>query len=58
MSYDESLERLRAIVAQLESDQAISLDEYRRLATEAHALLAACRTQLTSIEQELTAIAK
>jgi len=56
MKYDDSLSRLHEIVTYLESDQAISLDEYRRLADEAKQLLADCRNQLTSIEDEITSV--
>ena len=35
------------IIAQLEASEAISMDEYKRLAAEADALLKACREELS-----------
>lgn len=46
LSYDEAMARVETIVKQLEQSDAISMDEYRTLATEAKDLLAFCRTQL------------
>lgn len=55
MTYDSALSRLQAIVKQLESDQVIGLEEYKKLAAEANELLTFCRNQLTHIESDLTA---
>lgn len=46
LSYDEAMARVETIVKQLEQSDAISMDEYRTLATEAKDLLAFCRRQL------------
>lgn len=46
MSYDEKIEKAEAIIAQLEASEAISLEEYKRLAAEATALLKQCKTEL------------
>lgn len=54
MTYDEAMARLEAITAELEAAEAISLDEYKKKATEATALIAFCRTQLTQLEQDLS----
>lgn len=46
LSYDEAMARVETIVRQLEQSEALSMDEYRTLATEAKDLLSFCRTQL------------
>lgn len=58
MNYDEALKRLNEIVARLESDEAISLDDYAQLASEARQLLTFCRSQLTSIEEKMNTALK
>ena len=54
--YDKNIARVKEIVARLESDEAVSLEEYKRLAAEAKALLEECRGQLTKIEEETIAL--
>ena len=39
MTYDENIKRAEAIIAQLEASEALSMEEYKRLASEATALL-------------------
>ena len=56
MTYDEALNRLQTIVSRLESNEAISIDEYKKKATEAKQLLDFCRKQLTQIEEEIEGI--
>ena len=56
MTYDEALNRLQTIVSSLESNEAISIDEYKQKATEAKQLLDFCRKQLTQIEEEIEGI--
>ena len=56
MTYDRNIARLREIVDKLESDEPVSLEEYKNLATEARALVAACRKQLTEIEAETASL--
>ena len=46
MSYDEKIEKAEAIIAQLESAEALSMDTYKRLAAEATALLKQCKEEL------------
>ena len=46
LTYDEAIQKAETIIAQLESAEAISMDEYKRLATEVTALLKHCRTEL------------
>ena len=56
MTYDEALNRLQTIVSSLESNEAISTDEYKKKALEAKQLLDFCRKQLTQIEEEIEGI--
>jgi len=56
MSYDEALSRLQEIVKSLETEEAISIDDYKAKATEAKELLSFCRSQLTSIESEISTL--
>jgi exonuclease VII small subunit len=46
MTYDEAIQRAEEIIAQLEQAEALSMDEYKRLATEATALLKECKAQI------------
>lgn len=52
-NYDEALQRAEEIIAQLEEAEAISMDEYKRLAAEATTLLKQCKNEIAAIEQEL-----
>lgn len=56
MSYDQALARLQEIVKYLESEEAISVEDYKKLALEAKELLVFCRNQLTQIEGEMEQI--
>ena len=47
MSFDEKIKKAEGIIAQLEQSEAISMEEYRRLANEATALLQECKKELT-----------
>lgn len=53
MTYDENIKRAEAIIAQLESAEALSMEEYKRLASEATALLKQCKDDIEGISQEL-----
>ena len=54
MSYDESIKKAEAIIAQLEQSDAISMDEYKRLASEATALLKHCKSLLTEMDKDVS----
>ena len=54
MTYDEALARAEEIITQLEQAEALSLDEYKRLATEATALLKQCRSLLGEMHEDVT----
>ena len=46
MTFDENIKKAETIIAQLEASEAVSMDEYQRLAAEATALLKACKEEL------------
>ena len=48
MSYDEKIKKAEQIIAQLEQAEAIGMDEYKRLASEAETLLNQCKEELTT----------
>lgn len=54
MGYDEAIKKAEAIVTQLEQSDAISMDEYKRLATEATALLKQCRSLLAEMHEDVS----
>ena len=54
LTYDEALQRAEVVIAQLEASEAISMDEYKRLAAEATALLKRCKVEIEGIKQELS----
>ena len=54
LTYDQAMERVEAIVQQLEQSEAISLSEYKELADEARQLLAFCRNEVEKISKEFT----
>jgi len=49
MEYDEKIKRAEAIIVQLEQSEALSMDEYKRLAAEATALLKQCKDEITAL---------
>ncbi len=53
--YDEDIARVEAIVAKLEQAEAISMEEYKKLAAEAAGLLKACHAEITTLDKELNA---
>lgn len=55
MTYDEAIRRAEEIIAQLEQTEAISVDDYKRLAKEATALLDTCKAELQETAQQLNA---
>ena len=54
LSYDDAMARVETIVKQLEQSDALSMDEYKQLATEAKTLLDFCRQQLEKDQVLLT----
>lgn len=54
MTYDESIQKAEAIIAQLEQAEAISMDEYKRMASEATALLKQCKSLLAEMHENMS----
>lgn len=54
MNYDESIQKAEAIIAQLEQSEALSLEEYKRLASEATRLLKQCQSLLTEMHEDIS----
>ena len=50
MNFDENIKKAEAIIAQLEQSDAISMEEYHRLASEATALLKQCKDEIGQME--------
>ena len=50
MGYDENIQRAEAIIAQLEASEALSMEEYKRLASEATALLKQCKNEIEGFQ--------
>lgn len=46
MTYDEAIQRAETIIAQLESSQAISMEDFNRRADEVTQLLNFCKSSL------------
>ncbi len=55
MTYDEAIQKLDTIIATMETDEALSMEEYKAKAKEAKELIDFCQKQLLSIEKELNA---
>lgn len=58
MTYDEAIAQLEQIVAKLEGDEAIAMEDYKKYAQEASQRIDFCRRQLTDIENELGQLIK
>ena len=54
LSYDEALQKAEAIVTQLEHAEAISMEEYKRMASEATALLKQCKSFLAEMHEDMS----
>ena len=54
MTYDESIKRAEAIIAQLEQAEAISMEEYKRMASEATTLLKQCKSLLAEMHEDMS----
>jgi prefoldin subunit 5 len=53
MTYDEAIRRAEEIIAQLEAAEALGMDEYKRLASEATTLLQQCKKEIENMSQSL-----
>ncbi len=54
MNYDEAIQKAETIIAQLESAEALSMDEYKSKAAEATALLRHCQSLLAEMHKDVT----
>ena len=54
MTYDESIQKAETIIAQLEQAEAISMEEYKRMAAEATALLKHCKSLLAEMHEDMS----
>ena len=54
LSYDEALQRAETIIAQLEQSEALSMEQYKKTAAEATALLKHCKSLLTEMHEDMT----
>ena len=56
MKYDEALQKLETIVNTIENGEALSMEDYKKKATEAKKLLDYCQCQLLDMEKDLNTI--
>lgn len=54
MNYDEAIQKAEAIIAELEQAEALSMEEYKKKAAEAAALLRQCKSLLTEMNEDMT----
>ena len=54
MNYDEAIQKAEAIIAELEQAEALSMEEYKKKAAEAAALLNHCKSLLTEMNEDMT----
>ena len=54
MTYDEAIIRAETIIAQLEQSDALSMEQYKKAAAEATALLKHCKSLLTEMDKDMT----
>lgn len=52
-NYDEAIKKLNLLLEQMESDEAMSIEQYKKKATEAKDLIAFCERQLKVMSDEL-----
>ena len=55
-SYDQAIQRLEQIVAELEQSEALSMETYQAKANEAKQLLTFCQQQLTDWETKMDVV--
>lgn len=54
MNYDEAIQKAETLIAQLESSEALSMEEYKKKAVEVTALLQHCKSLLTKMHEDVT----
>lgn len=53
MNYDQAIKQLETIISSLESDEALSMEQYKQKAMQAKELISFCKKQLTTLEEEM-----
>lgn len=53
MTYDEAIERAESIINRLEQADALSMEEYKKLAAEATSLLNRCKQELDGLVEQV-----
>ena len=54
MNYDEAIQKAESLIAQLESEEALGMEEYKKTATEVTALLKQCQSLLAEMHEHMT----
>ena len=56
LTYDEALVRAEQLIEQLEKKEALSMDEYKRLALEVSTLLKQCKEEISKMATSLNSL--
>lgn len=56
LTYDEALVRAEQLIEQLEKKEALSMDEYKRLALEVSTLLNQCKDEISKMATSLNSL--
>lgn len=56
LTYDEALVRAEQLIEQLEKKEALSMDEYKRLALEISTLLKQCKDEISKMATSLNSL--
>jgi dsDNA-binding SOS-regulon protein len=56
MTYDEAIQRAEQLIEQLEKAEALSMDEYKRLALEVSTLLKQCKDEISKMATNLNSL--
>ena len=56
LTYDEALVRAEQLIEQLEKKEALSMDEYKRLALEVSTLLKQCKDEISKMATNLNSL--
>ena len=56
LTYDEALVRAEQLIEQLEKKEALSMDEYKRLALEVSTLLKQCKYEISKMATSLNSL--
>ena len=54
--YDEAIRRAEQLIEQLEKAEALSMDEYKRLALEVSTLLKQCKDEISKMATSLNSL--